>query len=1483
MHLVQNTNIRSFNSFAIEKLNNADFKGCFSECSTCLKELGSRTDFINNKIKPLFLQSDSMYYAPEFDVWANSLYDSLLANCNSIQSGCNVQVSPCDEEKQLLLDDVTPGGQYALYGANYTIIDPVTNVLDNRFNLSFINDDGTPGKIEINGILYDAGSYSVPDSEFIKNFNPGWAEALLPLHKEYCFYLWCIYGTNPSSKAFDNDITDIEDDSTAIAKGYFGSVASLLNNDPFFGPSGYGYSFYNQFLDSLNLFTRTIPGYSGADYNILRYIDFELYCEESNIQIGSCAFPAPGAACRSPYMEWQLYRDYYLNLKAYFNEKARLANPSFADCKNCYIGTDFTELLNCVPPPTSDFSIQLDPTYTTGKRIIVRYKNAEAAVSANIKLTFNYNYGSFVQQFRVGRATELYIVPASVGDYYAISSAVCDTSTGCSNCRTAPANHSSSKGGVQSADKKFNYTVRYTDEVPLTALSCPCPDAGMFNVNVTGFECEFGGCEIIVNYYGPEIPPGRTVYVDVYWYDYNTGNSGVVTVYFTAGQTTAYGCINGMVQWKQKPGANPSVSNKIISQVSDAVKQPSVAALKGVEAFRDSMRLKRETINSSNLALPPTGCYDYYLYVQNVYCYDGPGFVCPGEGEPPSLCKDDPLYPYYKDKIRRYPGYQNPQGFYQQMSANYSSYQSQGQANLTAACQANCEAQADVWINSIRKCTPDENLLATIKNALIAVCQSGCDTDHPFGSSTNPSLTQSFESVIRQYIPNSSDSCTAELISDPYPYNRQPQFDNKTLIKIDNCLTTRFAQLKSQYLGSGFAGTFHQWLQKQLKNDYLLTEQQLISLETSINGNCKYLKKPLVLPVAFNCSSTGACIDSASTMQTYTAFLNKYPGITSSNPNYEVLLTNYFNHTLAFNLNFDDYQSYIQKCQTGTTNKDLLCNLVAGSQLIVKEDVMKCMTDVFGLAISQALNEYTVYIDSVRAAFRNAYMGKCMNVEPKMVLKAKLYEYHYTLYYYDQSGNLVKTIPPAGVKLLTDAEVAAVQTNRLNTNGYCYSNAPELTFNANIMTLNRELSYDVTVDGKYALEAWVKLGNLNLAGTNGIFSYNDIVSAPTEAGFALLHRNSKLAFVVGTSPKLQVETPLLSSFLSPNTWFHIAITVNNNNSQPVRIFINGYPVPLTYLNNNPASFTIYSWYTHKLRIGAAFESNVLSAVTNSGIKQFRWYQRELGTAEIQQNAFNNCFTPSSLTALISYVPVNEGAGTVLNDLVNGNVSTISGNGTTVWQNYIAGVYPKHQLPTSYQYNSYNQVVRQNSPDGGSSTFWYDILGRLVASQNAEQKLPKNTANNSANRYSYTQYDGIGRITEVGEKYGAATLYFENEGGTVDTKSISSLTPWYFSGTDKQVTLTVYDQPNTTLVTNTSITSLQTTNARKRVVAAVYKELKSNAYYDFATHYVYDINGNVKTLFQDLKPMRDVELVMGNFRGYVKLIMSMTWSVARSIK
>ena len=72
--------------------------------------------------------------------------------------------------------------------------------------------------------------------------------------------------------------------------------------------------------------------------------------------------------------------------------------------------------------------------------------------------------------------------------------------------------------------------------------------------------------------------------------------------------------------------------------------------------------------------------------------------------------------------------------------------------------------------------------------------------------------------------------------------------------------------------------------------------------------------------------------------------------------------------------------------------------------------------------------------------------------------------------------------------------------------------------------------------------------------------------------------------------------------------------------------------------------------------------------------------------------------------------------------------------------------PNHKFKTEYQYNSLNQLVKQETPDGGITRFAYDRLGRIIASQNANQILGED----KRVRFSYTKYDELGRITEAGE-------------------------------------------------------------------------------------------------------------------------------------
>jgi len=77
--------------------------------------------------------------------------------------------------------------------------------------------------------------------------------------------------------------------------------------------------------------------------------------------------------------------------------------------------------------------------------------------------------------------------------------------------------------------------------------------------------------------------------------------------------------------------------------------------------------------------------------------------------------------------------------------------------------------------------------------------------------------------------------------------------------------------------------------------------------------------------------------------------------------------------------------------------------------------------------------------------------------------------------------------------------------------------------------------------------------------------------------------------------------------------------------------------------------------------------------------------------------------------------------------------------------------PGHEfgLGTQYKYNSLGQVIEQTSPDGGTSIFIYDKLGRLRFSQNAEQGLDPERPNKTI-RWSYSIFDNLGRPEEAGE-------------------------------------------------------------------------------------------------------------------------------------
>lgn len=166
--------------------------------------------------------------------------------------------------------------------------------------------------------------------------------------------------------------------------------------------------------------------------------------------------------------------------------------------------------------------------------------------------------------------------------------------------------------------------------------------------------------------------------------------------------------------------------------------------------------------------------------------------------------------------------------------------------------------------------------------------------------------------------------------------------------------------------------------------------------------------------------------------------------------------------------------------------------------------------------------------------------------------------------------------------------------------------------------------------------------------------------------------------------------------------------------------------------------------------------------------------------------------------------------------------------------------PQHLLTTRYRYNSLNLIVSQKSPDAGISYFWYDKLGRLAVSQNALQAVTP--GQNGGKKYSYTIYDELGRIKEVGQKPQTAVM------DQTTSQNETNLAYWINQGgeTKEQITHTEYD-----LQAGFNTSGLLTQNNLRNRVSYVYNQDKeTDATWYTATIYSYDVAGNVSSLLHD---------------------------------
>lgn len=291
--------------------------------------------------------------------------------------------------------------------------------------------------------------------------------------------------------------------------------------------------------------------------------------------------------------------------------------------------------------------------------------------------------------------------------------------------------------------------------------------------------------------------------------------------------------------------------------------------------------------------------------------------------------------------------------------------------------------------------------------------------------------------------------------------------------------------------------------------------------------------------------------------------------------------------------------------------------------------------------------------------------------------------------------------------------------------------------------------------------------------------------------------------------------------------------------------------------------------------------NLLKTKTSEYETRYREYCINHATQTFTQNYFNYLF----LYTLYYY----DQAGNLVKTVPPEGVQNLTGSQITQVQTYRdhgtgQPLYNAHRLVTHYKFNSLQQLIEQTTPDGGLSYFWYDAKGRMVISQNAKQRARAHSPYNAApylsnnQSYSYTLYDALGRISEVGEIDHPQQMNYDisrhpytanDPNNSISNDLITWLDINGASGNAAihkfQVTTTYYeDALNNTI--NNYFGAAGQQNLRNRVATTTYEDVQdyNPATYQSASHFNYDIHGNVNTLITE-----NNNLKTSNYSGTTK--------------
>ncbi|MDI9364935.1 MAG: RHS repeat-associated core domain-containing protein [Flavobacterium sp.] len=478
--------------------------------------------------------------------------------------------------------------------------------------------------------------------------------------------------------------------------------------------------------------------------------------------------------------------------------------------------------------------------------------------------------------------------------------------------------------------------------------------------------------------------------------------------------------------------------------------------------------------------------------------------------------------------------------------------------------EANCRSNTTRWTNILLSCpqiagianvTTKQALIHDIIEGFVGICKSGCTVTNPIGASTLPN-GNSFQSVLANtlsaYGLAANEFCNGYLFDWPKPYDKQVALSNKVIIdppKPESCECVRLSQINQEYRGSQSLSSY---LFKRYNTTISQATLDILLASCAGNNNCNFLAEPISLPPVLQCNvNKSVCISCIEYNVYKTAFQTEFAQSSYAQAPYKnfdadaepsklaanQFFAQYMNFKTGFSKDWADYLAFDISCNgDGSGNTYATASESPQTNMSITYDKKLCGSGVvFGpvtpvtknpcddlqkLAVYAGYEQYELNKQNLIDNFDKKYIEKCLEAKNAEVFTVShtVAEYHYTLYYYDQAGNLVKTVAPEGVRPNYSASyLNAVASDRKNNTNYAAPPAHVMATQYRYNSLNQVVA-QITPDGGESHFWFDRLGRL-VASQNAkqkplnrySYTVHDALGRVKEVGEKALGSNSPMS------------------------------------------------------------------------------------------------------------------------------------------------------------------------------------------------------------------------------------------------------------------------------------------------------------------------------------------------------------------------------------